>query len=80
MVKSKLSPHSGCVALRQLNPIHEKGPYIYIYKYIIYIYIYIYIYIHIYHSSDLPSPLTLFFKEAGKFRFWGGAGADTFPI
>ena len=26
MVKSKLSPCSGTVALRQLNPIHKKGP------------------------------------------------------
>ena len=26
VVKSKLSPHSGSVALRQLNRIHEKGP------------------------------------------------------
>ena len=25
VVKSKLSSHSGSVALRQLNPIHEKG-------------------------------------------------------
>ena len=25
-VKSKLSPHNGSVALRQLNPIHKKGP------------------------------------------------------
>ena len=24
MVKGKLSPHSGSVALRQLNPIHKK--------------------------------------------------------
>ena len=27
VAKSKLSPHSGSVALGQLNPIHEKGPY-----------------------------------------------------
>ena len=26
VVKSKLSPRSGSVALRQLNPIHKKGP------------------------------------------------------
>ena len=26
-VKNKLSPHSGSVVLRQLNPIHKKGPY-----------------------------------------------------
>ena len=26
VVKSKLSPHSGSVALRQLNTIHKKGP------------------------------------------------------
>ena len=26
MVKSQLSPRSGSVALRQLNPIHIKGP------------------------------------------------------
>ena len=26
MVKSKLSPCSGTVALRQLKPIHKKGP------------------------------------------------------
>ena len=25
MVKSKLSRHSGSVALRQLNPVHKKG-------------------------------------------------------
>ena len=26
MVKSKLSPHKDSAALRQLNPIHKKGP------------------------------------------------------
>ena len=26
LVKSKLSPHNGSVALRQMNPIHMKGP------------------------------------------------------
>ena len=26
VVKSKLSPRSGSAALRQVNPIHEKGP------------------------------------------------------
>ena len=25
-VKSELSPHSGSVSLRQLDPIHKKGP------------------------------------------------------
>ena len=27
MVKSKLSSRNACVVLRQLNPIHENGPY-----------------------------------------------------
>ena len=31
MVKSKLSPYSGSVAIGQVNPIHKKG-YIYIYN------------------------------------------------
>ena len=26
LIKSKLPPRSGSVALRQLNPIHKKGP------------------------------------------------------
>ena len=26
-VKGELSPHSGSVSLKQLNPIHKKGPY-----------------------------------------------------